>query len=282
MGGKANVTPEQASAGKAEMKQKYGTIDLTPSYMKAPAYATGGIITKPHLGLVGEAGREAIIPLEDKSSGLSMLMSAVNELGVSNEDILPYITPTEPALNPMPASPVVNVSPAIPAVNVPQMQIPAPAVNVSPVVMPADVNVQTPSIPPLDMGNISNAIMREQFAALHAMQTDIISATPTDLFNNIIQSIERLSSQNRLAIPPAPSSSSPILIQHTQNQAAMAGQATAQAQAQSPDKPVNVNSQVEVNIESKPVEIYLDSERVGSVLLRWLERRNVRNGMSEF
>lgn len=34
------------------------------SYGKVPKYATGGVVTKAHVGMVGEAGAEAIIPLE--------------------------------------------------------------------------------------------------------------------------------------------------------------------------------------------------------------------------
>lgn len=42
-----------------------------------PAYAAGGIITQPHIGLVGEAGHEAIVPFEDRNSGIPLLMSAI-------------------------------------------------------------------------------------------------------------------------------------------------------------------------------------------------------------
>ena len=129
-----------------------------------PAYASGGIITQPHLGLVGEAGREAIIPLEDRASGIPLLMAAMNELGAFNA-IQPNFT-------------------------------------------------------------------------------------------------------------PAPSS--PLLIKHTQNQPVINNQIQAQ------DKTVNVNNQVDVKVESSPVEIYLDGEKIGSAAFRWIERRNIRNGASEF
>ena len=46
-------------------------------------HATGGIFTQPHIGLVAEAGSEAIIPLEDKSRGLPLWMAAGEELGFS-------------------------------------------------------------------------------------------------------------------------------------------------------------------------------------------------------
>ena len=124
---------------------------MTPSYMKVPAYAAGGIISQPHLGLVGEAGREAIIPLEDRNSGLPMLMSAISELGISSNDILPYLNPVAPEIE----SPSVNLSVPVqpaPVVNVPVMP-PIPAdINVSPLMSTAQVNVQPTSvnIPPLE------------------------------------------------------------------------------------------------------------------------------------
>lgn len=49
------------------------------------AHATGGIFTRPHLGLVAEAGSEAIVPLQNKSRGISILMQAAQQLGVFPE-----------------------------------------------------------------------------------------------------------------------------------------------------------------------------------------------------
>ena len=50
------------------------------------AYAEGGIITKPHFGLVGEAGREAIIPLEKQGRGSALWLEAGRELGLISEN----------------------------------------------------------------------------------------------------------------------------------------------------------------------------------------------------
>ena len=50
-----------------------------------PRYATGGIFTKPHLGLVAEAGAEAIIPLTDKTRGTGLLIQAAEKLGLIHE-----------------------------------------------------------------------------------------------------------------------------------------------------------------------------------------------------
>ena len=48
----------------------------------AKKHALGGIFSTPHLGLVAEAGREAIIPLQNKQRGLPLLKQAAQELGV--------------------------------------------------------------------------------------------------------------------------------------------------------------------------------------------------------
>ena len=49
------------------------------------AFATGGIVDKPVIGLVGEAGREAIIPLEHQSTGAALWLKAGEELGLVNQ-----------------------------------------------------------------------------------------------------------------------------------------------------------------------------------------------------
>ena len=69
-------------------KQAVGTPEYhiqAMNNMYAPpsiAHAKGGIITRPEISLIGEAGREAIIPLEDKSRGIPLLMTAAHELGI--------------------------------------------------------------------------------------------------------------------------------------------------------------------------------------------------------
>ncbi len=213
-----------------------------------PAYAAGGIITQPHLGLVGEAGREAIVPLEDRSSGIPLLMSAISELGVSNDDVMPYLN----AVAPETASPNVNISaPAQPA--------PA-SVNISPLVSSAPVSVQPPNVfnAPLDLSDFGNAI------------------------DSLADNLNNKETGIKLVAPQSQAPSSPLLIQHAQNQAVMNGQAQVNAQEQSPDRPVSVNNHVEVTIEGKPVELYIDGEKVGSAVLKWTERQSARNGVSEF
>ena len=117
-----------------------------------------------------------------------------------------------------------------------------------------------------------------------ALQSPVVTVVQKD---NALADIEKLlassagSDVKPFAVPEqAPSS--PVLIQHTQNQAAMNGQATVQAQAQAPERPVNVNNNVDVKIESKPAQVILDGEKVGSFSFRWFERQNLRNGVSAF
>ena len=64
----------------------YGVSVMNMTYAPAgiPQHAKGGIMTHPHIGLVAEKGPEAIIPLRDKSRGLSVLNTAMNILGVTS------------------------------------------------------------------------------------------------------------------------------------------------------------------------------------------------------
>ena len=64
----------------------YGLAVMNSTYMlPAIKHAAGGIMTAPHVGLVAEAGPEAIIPLSDKSRGIPLLMRAAEILGVSEK-----------------------------------------------------------------------------------------------------------------------------------------------------------------------------------------------------
>ena len=135
-------------------------------------HAMGGIFSTPHIGLVAEAGREAIIPLEDRARGIPLLFAAMSEL--------------------------------------------------------------TGGVP-----------------------------------QNILQS----SGDNQ-------SYSSQLLIQHSQNMNASYEQVAAQTVSQTPEKPSAANGKINVNAEIKPADIYIDGEKVGSIMFRWFERQNIRNGMS--
>ena len=48
----------------------------------AQAHAVGGIFSRPHIGLVAEAGPEAIVPLRNKSRGIEILSEAAGILGL--------------------------------------------------------------------------------------------------------------------------------------------------------------------------------------------------------
>ena len=51
----------------------------------AQAHAVGGIFSRPHIGLVAEAGPEAIIPLKDKSRAFPILNQAMQILGLNSQ-----------------------------------------------------------------------------------------------------------------------------------------------------------------------------------------------------
>ena len=71
----------------------WGTVKswFGAGYSDATAHAEGGIMTKPHMGLVAEDGAEAIIPLTSKrrSRGIALWEKAGEILGVSHEEQKP-------------------------------------------------------------------------------------------------------------------------------------------------------------------------------------------------
>ena len=90
-----NMTPEQRRARQEEIMNSEGatrrTREISPNAQRMRGgrnrggftpHATGGIFTTPHLGLVAEAGAEAIIPLTDKSRGTGLLIQAAGKLGM--------------------------------------------------------------------------------------------------------------------------------------------------------------------------------------------------------
>jgi len=50
--------------------------------------ATGGIVTQPEISLIGEAGKEAIVPLSSKEKGINIWLEAGKELGIISNDTL--------------------------------------------------------------------------------------------------------------------------------------------------------------------------------------------------
>ncbi|MED4570314.1 phage tail tape measure protein [Brevibacillus agri] len=51
---------------------------------KIPAYAKGGILTRPHIGLVAEAGPEAVIPLNRSPRSISLWKQAGRSMGLTS------------------------------------------------------------------------------------------------------------------------------------------------------------------------------------------------------
>ena len=65
-----------------------GAINISSSELSKvnsiTPHAMGGIFSQPHIGLVAEAGREAIIPLTKQDRGTQLWVEAGRELGVIN------------------------------------------------------------------------------------------------------------------------------------------------------------------------------------------------------
>ncbi|MBR1658156.1 MAG: phage tail tape measure protein [Synergistaceae bacterium] len=78
-----NNYPGQNTEDYNALPQIVNAMKFQPEISNIIPHATGGIFTQPHIGLVAEAGSEAIIPLEDKSRGLPLWMAAGEELGFS-------------------------------------------------------------------------------------------------------------------------------------------------------------------------------------------------------
>ena len=192
----------------------------------------------------------------------------------TNVSVAPVVSPADVSVQPLfQSSPVVNVPP----VNLPEVS--ATPLNVSVLNdMPELSNVIVQAIK--SIGNKNDAIQGQAFNSPLSVQPAPVSVQPPDVFTT---PLDLSGFRNVMLVAPqnqAPSS--PLLIQHSQNQAVMNGQAQVRAQEQSPDRPVNVNNHVDVVIEGKPVELYIDGERVGSAVLRWTERQSARSGVSEF
>ena len=177
----------------------------------------------------------------------------------------------------------------MPPVNLPEVS--ATPLNVSVLNdMPALGNVIVQAIK--SIGNKNDTVQSQAFNSPLSVQPAPVSIQPPDIFTapldllgfrNVISSLvgnmDNKDTSIHLVAPQNQAPSSLLLIQHSQNQAVMNGQAQVRAQEQSPERPVNVNNHVDVAIEGKPVELYIGEEKVGSVNLMWVERQNIRNGM---
>jgi len=75
------------------------TQRLSRANMIMPAYARGGIVTRPHVGMVGEEGPEAIIPLDRSQRALSLWQRAGEALGVRGGENVTYNITFAPVIN---------------------------------------------------------------------------------------------------------------------------------------------------------------------------------------
>jgi hypothetical protein len=66
-------------------KKAYGAM-MPSGFVRAPAMAAGGIVTRPTLALIGEAGPEAVVPLSQMGQGDSI---TVNIYSTIADDRLP-------------------------------------------------------------------------------------------------------------------------------------------------------------------------------------------------
>ena len=76
-------------AGSLEVEVKTQSTDTTKSYSRTVGStwrvrkrAKGGSITSPEIALIGEAGREAVIPLENKARGIPLWKATGEEMGL--------------------------------------------------------------------------------------------------------------------------------------------------------------------------------------------------------
>lgn len=91
----SGASPEQLAVQQKAIQsspQGQNAQNIAERYSSAyKPYASGGILTTPHLGLVAEAGPEAIVPLRDKARGQEVLMQAANILGMNMNSDSPGI-----------------------------------------------------------------------------------------------------------------------------------------------------------------------------------------------
>lgn len=65
-----------------------GGISLNVSGFSMPKFATGGVVTRPTIGLFGESGAEAIVPLEKNAGWISSVAEQLESYGSKDSDEL--------------------------------------------------------------------------------------------------------------------------------------------------------------------------------------------------
>ena len=78
-----NTNTKNAVSVNNVMPSTMNAMNLQPQINNVIPHAVGGIFSTPHIGLVAEAGREAVIPLENKARGIPLWKAAGEEMGVS-------------------------------------------------------------------------------------------------------------------------------------------------------------------------------------------------------
>ena len=169
---------------------------------------------------------------------------------------------------PVPIPPLVLPPAAESAVNVKPQTVQSPVVEVA---TTSPTVITPPATPP-------EPVLKSPIVFLEQQDDPALINAVTDIERQL-GTLAGRDVAPRIPTPQPQAPSTPLLIQHSQNQAAMTGQATVQAQAQAPDRPVKVENEVNVKVESKPVELVLDGERIGAAALRWLDRQSVRSGV---
>lgn len=174
--------------------------------VNAVPHAKGGIFNQPHLGLVAEAGPEAIIPLDGSKNGMRLWQQAGAMMGALPQGVpiqqaanvtageMPNISiPQTQTVLPDIPQPAVNVA-ASPAMAMPD--IPQPVVNVAASKMPEITmpQVEIPRIPqPVvnvtdsEMPNIS---IPQPMVNVMASQPEIAQAVPAITVDEPVQPIE--------------------------------------------------------------------------------------------
>ena len=79
--GKAAISAQVSQIAALATRASNINVSVSGSAGNVPKYADGGIINRAHIGMVGEAGPEAIIPLNNKKRSHGLLQTAAQKMG---------------------------------------------------------------------------------------------------------------------------------------------------------------------------------------------------------
>lgn len=83
----ARSTAQQGTSGSSDPLGQYDNPAVRGGLLELTPFAKGGIVRKPTIGLIGEAGPEAVVPLRDYDSGPTIVNININSLVA--DDTLP-------------------------------------------------------------------------------------------------------------------------------------------------------------------------------------------------